>query len=267
MRIAICIILCGCAVAHAEDRRETTVGMTGRIDQIVLPGPELEAKPLHERGTPVVVRIINSYPHGTAFRYDLSYYVLEPGTFDLKDYLRRKDGSSTQDVPSLRVTAKPLLPAGQVKPNPLKLEESPWLGGYRLLLWLGGTVWVVGLLCLLFLRRRRQKVDAVQSGKALTMADHLKPLVERGMAGKLSPRECADLERTLLAYWRKRLRLGDQKPVETFATLRKHPEAGPFLNQLEDWLHRPGMAEHVDVAKLLEPYSRDTASEEGLKNR
>src|SRR5438876_7853227 len=80
---------------RGEDLRATTVGMPARIEQLVLPGSELEVKPLEDRRQPVVLRIVTSYPHGTAFRYDLVYYSLEPGEFDLRDYLRRKDGSSS----------------------------------------------------------------------------------------------------------------------------------------------------------------------------
>src|SRR5262245_49219942 len=70
-----------------------TVGMSGRMDQVVLPGSELEVKPLEDRRTPVVLRIANVYPHGTAKRYDFVYYGLEPGSYDLRNFLRRKDGS------------------------------------------------------------------------------------------------------------------------------------------------------------------------------
>ena len=59
-----------------------TVGMPGRLDGVVLPGPELEAKPLTDKRAPVVLRVAAVYPHGTAFRYDLEYTGLEPGTFE-----------------------------------------------------------------------------------------------------------------------------------------------------------------------------------------
>jgi Ca-activated chloride channel family protein len=36
--------------------------------------------------------------------------------------------------------------------------------------------------------------------------------------------------------------------------MRKHPEAGPLLGQLEAWLHRPGPPEQVSVGALLAPY-------------
>ena len=117
-------------LARAEDRRETSVGMVARIDQIVLPGTELEARPLDDRAKPVVLRIVSVYPHGTDFRYDLAYYVLDPGTFDLKDYLRRRDSSSTADLPPLLVTARPLLRAKDPRPvsgrgGPAGLQTPP----------------------------------------------------------------------------------------------------------------------------------------------
>src|SRR5262249_26357263 len=140
--------------AHAEDRRDTTVGMAARIDQVVLPGPELEVIPLDDRAKPVVVRILRAQPHGTAFRYDLTYYVLEPGTFNLTDYLRRKDGTPAKDVPPLRVTGRALLPPGQVLPNALVPERTPFLGGYVMLLIVAGVLWFAGLVAILFVGRR-----------------------------------------------------------------------------------------------------------------
>src|SRR5262245_61590767 len=243
---------------------ETTVGMPLQIEQLVLPGTELEVKPLDNRAAPVVLRIVNIYPHGTAFRYDFSFYVLDPGTFDLKDYLRRKDGSSTADLPALTVTAKPLLPPGQVEPNRLALQHAPFLGGYRLALIGLGVLWVAGLLAILFVGRGRRRQELARQRRPVTMADRLRPLVERGMAGDLSPGECASLERSLLAYWKRRLKIIDEKPLQVFDALRRHEEAGPLLEQLEAWLHRPGAAEKVDIARLLKPYRELPAEEMAL---
>jgi hypothetical protein len=245
-------LLCA-AAARAEDQRATTVGMPARIDGLVLPGSELEPRPLENPRAPVVLRIVHTYPHGTAFRYDLVYYGLDPGSFDLKDYLRRKDGSTTADLPAVRVTVEPLLPPGQVTPHELEVRGSPWLGGYRAMLIAGGVLWTMGLLAIVFVRRRK-KVELGAAAPAVTLADRLRPLVELAMAGTLTQSERADLERMLLEYWRRRLQLGDEKPAEAFARLRQHAEAGPLLAQLEAWLHRPGPNEPGDVSALLRPY-------------
>jgi hypothetical protein len=240
------------ANGRADGQRKATVGMTGKIEQIVLDGSELEVVPL-DRKSPVVLRIIEAYPHGSAYRYDLAYYGLEPGEFDLKPYLRRKDRTTTADLPSIRVTVEPVLPPGHLLPHELEPKGSPFLGGYRLALLAFGSFWLLGMVAFVFYGwRKRKAIDGPE--RAVTLADRLRPLVEDAMAGTLTPVQRAELERMLLAYWQRRLNLGAMKPHEVFVALRRHPEAGPLLEQLELWLHRPGPAPIVDLARLLRPY-------------
>ena len=236
-------------------RPATTVGMPAKIEQLVLPGSELEAKPIEDRRTPVVLRIVNSYVHGSAFRYDIVYYGLEPGEFDLKDSVRRKDGSPITDLPSIPVKIEPVLPPGQIEPHRLALAPSPYLGGYRLLLVAGALVWTAGLVAILLAGRRKRDQAILAAIKPVTLADRLKPLVEKALAGTLNQGQHAELERLLIGYWRKRLKLERCAPAEFMPLLRDHDEAGPLFLRLEDWLHRPaGTAEPVDLSALLEPY-------------
>ncbi|MBX9626802.1 MAG: hypothetical protein K2X82_23580 [Gemmataceae bacterium] len=239
----------------APAQTDTTVGMSGKVEGLVLPGPELEAKPLTDRAAPVVLRVVQVYPHGTAFRYDLEYFALEPGSYDLKDYLRRKDGSPTAGLPPIPVTAKPILPPGQIEPNQLTIDPGPRVGGYRLLLIGLGVAWGLGLVAIVlsFFFPRRRRAAAIDA-KPVSLADRLRPLVEGAVAGKLSQGELAGLERGLLAYWRKRLKLEAAEPGAAIDALRRHPDAGPLLAELEGWLHRPGPAAPVDVGRLLAPY-------------
>jgi hypothetical protein len=229
--------------------------MTGTLEGVVLPGTELEAKPLDDRKSPVVVRVVRVYPHGTAFRYDIEYSGLEPGTHDLSRYLRRKDGSPVGTLPPLTVKVEPVLPPGQVKPNKLDIEPGPRIGGYHYLVIGAVVVWALGMLLLIgsfFFPRKRRAAGA--DGRPVSLAERLKPLVEGAVAGTLSRADLAGLERALLAYWRKRLALEGEDPGVAVEHLRAHPEAGPLLAQLEAWLHQPGPLKTVDVAALLAPY-------------
>ncbi len=260
--MAIAGLLLGLGEAvRADDQRRATVGMPARIDQLVLPGPELEARPLDDRKTPVVVRITGVFPHGTAHRYDLVWYGLEPGMFDLKDFLRRKDGSTTKDLPALRVEVQAVLPPGQIVPNPLESSPAPAFGGYKALLIAAGVLWVAGLAAILFVGRRKRRHDAAAARRPVTLADRLRPLVERAMAGSIGSAQRAELERILLAYWRGRLHLEDMKPEKAFAVLREHAEAGPLVQRLEEWLHSPAPPQAVNVADLLRPYQHMQAAE------
>jgi hypothetical protein len=243
-------------------RSTSTVGMPARLEQVVLPGTELEARPIEDRRAPVVVRITEAYPHGSAFRYDIVYYGLEPGRYDLKDYLRRKDGKPLGDLPPMPIEVRPVLPPGQIEPHRLILAPSPSLGGYRLLVLLGGLAWVAGLAAIALARRGRRGGAEARPIRPATLADRLRPLVDAAMAGELDAGRRAELERLLIGYWRRRLELEHLPPARSMAVLRGHEEAGPLLRRLEDWLHRPpGTAEPVDVTALLAPYQAIPADE------
>lgn len=239
----------------AQASRESAVGMPARIEQVVLPGPELVPVPAEPKSK-LLLRLIAVYPHGSAFRYDLEFVGLEPGDYDLKDFLVRKDGSplTGTDLPSVPVAIRSVLPPGHVLPNPLESRETPRLGGYRTLLIAGGAVWLAGLAAILFVRRKRSPKPIGHSAEPTTLADLLKPLVEQAIAGRLPSAECARLELALVALWRKRLGLEDLSPAEALKTLRVHAEAGPLLTGLETWLHRPALEGTVDLLGLLAPY-------------
>jgi hypothetical protein len=257
--IAGLVVLAGCLAARADETPTATVGLPGQIHALVLPGSELEAKPVTDRKTPVVLRIIRVWPHGTAHRYDLEYVGLEPGTFNLRDYLVRKDGSSTADLPAIPVTINSVLPPGQVLPHDLTLQTTPRPGGYILALVAGGVLWLIGLVSILVLFRRRVPHESA-CARPLTIADRLRPLIDDALAGCGDPVRLAALERTLIAFWVRKLRLQDLEPAEALVELRQHPDAGPLLVQLESWLHKPGSSERVAPAGLLEPY-RDLPAE------
>lgn len=251
----IVVLALGHAGATDSAQQESTVGMSRQLNAVIIPGPELEAKPLADRTSPLVVRVVQVFPHGSAFRYDLEYYGLAPGTYDLRDYLRRKDRSTLDDVPPMMVTVNPVLPPGQVEPNKLTIERGPRVGGYRTLVIVAMVLWVVVLVVLIasFIFPRRPRTIAATS-KPTTLAERLRPLVEGAVAGTLSHAQLANLERALLAYWRRRLGLETAEPTEAIAVLRQHEHAGPLLAQLESWLHHPDVSTPVDVAALLAPY-------------
>ena len=155
-----------------------------------------------------------------------------------------------------------MLPPGQVEPNPLALQSSPSLGGYRLLLAVFGSLWCAGLVAILVLGRRKHALAEADSARPVTLADRLGPLVDAAVAGTLSKGQHAELERLLIGYWRKRLGLEQASPAAAITAMRDHPEAGPLLRKLEEWLHKPGArTEPVDVAGLLRPYQNLPADE------
>jgi len=240
-----------------------SVGMPARLQEVVLPGSELEVAAGDPKAA-LVLRILRVSPHGSAFRYDFEYVGLEPGKYDLRDALRRRDGTpiarsetdaaAADALPPVEVEIGSVLPAGIVKPHAPQAAPLPRLGGYAMTMLAFGVVWLAGLGLILFGWRKRRMQLAAASYKPRTLAERLRPLVESALAGRLSREERAQLELGLVAYWRRKLELEDERPAQTLALLREHAQAGPLLSSLEAWLHMPVPPEQVDLQALLAPY-------------
>lgn len=235
-------------------KRTSAVGMPTRIVDLRLPGSPLEVIPI-ERDAEMVVRILQTIGDGpNQHRYELEYYCLEPGEYNLADYLQRKDGTSTDDLPEINVSVEAKLPAGQVKPNELTAKPTPRVGGYTMWLLIGGLLWVCGFFAILFVGRGKLTPEQ-QAAKQMSLADRMRPLVEEAMSGELPGSKQAELERMLLTYWRGKLDLNKVDASQAITTLRNHETAGELLRQLEGWLHMPAdRRTKVDVAELLKPY-------------
>lgn len=238
----------------------TSVGVPRWKRDLVIEGSEVEVAPANN-ATPMVLRIAEVYPHGSAFRYDIEYYGLEPGAFDLRDFLRRKDGTSLDDAAAIPVVIESSLPPDVLRPNALESGEVPAVGGYKTAMWVLGALWLVGLWAILTMGRKHALGDQAEEARPLTLADRLRPLVEAGVAGTLNAEESAQLELNLIAFWRRKLALQDMSSAEALLHLKQHGEAGPLLRQLELWLHSPGGGGDVDPAKLLAPYQGMAADE------
>ena len=255
--LACCLALTWQLSADDAAPARVTVGMTHKIEQLVLPGGELAAKPI-DRDMPIVVRIVESFPHGSDTLYDLEFYGLEPGEYNLADYLQRADGSAAE-LPASPVVIESVLPPGQVTPHELTTTRMPRLGGYTLLLILLGIVWPLGLIAIIIWIVRgfiKPKAD-LEVDQRIPVADRLRPLVEAALRDELDQPQQALLERTLVMFWRDRLNLQDADAADALATLREHQEAGELLRHLEAWLHQPpARRPDLDVARLLAPYQK-----------
>ncbi len=237
------------------------VGVPRWSREVVLDGSRLEVRP-PDLETELIVRIDSASPHGTAWRYDFEYYGLEPGSYDLVDYLRREDGTELVGLEPFSVLIEGRLPPGQVQPHPLRSGETPKLGGYLKLCWTLGILWVLGTGLWLLAGRRRATLEREQRNTPPpSLAELLAPLIERGMAGELPVQEQAQLELMLIAFWRERLGLEGSGAAGALETLKAHPEAGPLLRELERWLHSPERASDLKPAELLLPY-RDLSARE-----
>lgn len=252
--LAFSLIAFSAEMSIDADPSTATVGMAARIEELILPGSELEVKDFKE-GDPVVLRIVSINPHGPdMFRYELEYYGLKPGNYNLVNFLERIDHTSLGEVPEIKVQIKSILAAGRVEPNNPTTAHIPPLGGYLFWMRILAVLWIIGIFVILFAKRKDHNKNEDTDLPVPTLADRLQPMVEKAISGKLSNAQMAELEMMLVAFWRKRLHLEQKDIAQVTQELKNHEDAGPLLQQLEILLHRPHTEDEVNIAKILEPY-------------
>lgn len=246
-------------VPEDEIAKTTSVGQIGRLEQIVFPGPLLEAVPF-DPDAELVLRIAQTYPHGSAWRYDFEYRAQEPGIYNLVEYLRRVDGSSVEALTPIYVKVDSVLPPGQIVPNELENKDLPWLGGYQMLAIVAVIIWMIVMLMIIF-GWRKKSPEEIARQKPKTLADYLLPRITAAKNGELDSRGFAELERMLTAYWKQQLNLEGHSAIETMQCIKADEQAGPIFKKMEIWLHSPDADQSTSLNELLAPYEHVELSE------
>lgn len=243
------------ASAEEEDPPTQRVGLPITLTDLYIPGGEARPKPRPNREPPLVLRLLDTRPAADGLRYDLEIYGLEPGTYNVAEYIEAVDPATPPELPEIPLVITTELPPGL--PRPAELTSSPpsRIGGYRLVIWILGIVWVLGLLAFLFWKRRPASAPA-EPVPPPTLEERLRALLMQASQGELDTGQQASLERLILGHWKQRLpELDRLPPVEALTKLRHHEEAGPLLLQLERWLHaRNSQISSDQIDELLAPY-------------
>jgi len=195
---------------------ETPLGLPIQISDIYVPGKEIEPIPRSDRSSSLVIRILKVKPAADGFRYDLEIYGLDPGIHALKKYLHYiHDQSPVTDLQTeiSITTTHPL----DTLPAPKDIDHTPPkpLGGYRTLMIIGGVLWFLIFLGILFYRKKKPPSNA-QTVVSLTLQERLAPLVVASAKGD---------------------------------------ESSPLILKLEHWLHSPNPTVAQDeISELLMPF-------------
>ena len=234
-------------------RPSSKVGIAGQIQELVIPGKQLRARPIEDDMTPLIVRIINVFAHGSDWRYNIEFVGLNPGTYALRDYLETVDGSPVTMSDALKIDILSGFESeGQIDPNELTPTELPRVGGYELIKNIVIALWILVFAWLLFGGRKKRKLLAEQA-RPRTLADYLKPRLEAALAGQLNQSQYAELERMLTSFWRQRLKLESVPVDEAIVQMKQDEQAGPLLRTLERSMHDPSFREQTNLAELLRP--------------
>jgi len=254
---AVAVLAAGAAVllwprAPKSDVLEVPLGVEEAVILTSETGP-LEPLP-YAWGVGLNVRLAaeRNLPGGHV--YDVRYIVNHAGDFDLKDYLRFRDGSDPNGLPSFKVRGLERL-SQSLEARIAETEET----GVRLRAWYHETLcmlavaWIGWLLLLVFWNRRR--VRAALAGPAgPTLAERIRAVLDQLEAGPIDADRQAELELMIFRQWRQARAWGDQPMARSLAAFRADPEVAEAYAELETWLHRAGAATSpARVARAVRP--------------
>jgi hypothetical protein len=247
------LILLGTIAATTAEVPVQRVGQLLEIREVYIPGGAVKPKPRRDNRPPLSVRLLQAKPAADGGRYDFEIQGLDPGTYDLADFLEAPDGTVIPSIP-LEITAG--LTPGPVRPHRIPAGDLPELGGYRQTMTVIAILWAVGLAAIIFWRRKKSGDADDVTEAAPSLSDRLRPLVARASVGDLSAGDRARLERLVIGHWRERRPdIAALTPAEAMVQLRADPEASPLVLALERWLHaREANTSEADLASLLAPY-------------
>jgi hypothetical protein len=242
------------------------IGIESETDLVLSKG-NLQAKRVDPQ-SPVILRVIAIRPLTDGrFIYRVAFTPLEPGSFNLSDYLVFPD-----DTPLGSTNPNPVTIAARVT-NPdqttllgMPFPQTPPATRYAAWIVLLALLWLAAGLRLFSHKKPTPQPAPTPPPPPPTLAELLRPLVQLAASGDLDIPGKARLERIFLHYWSHQLDLQKLTPIEKIRAIRKHPEAGLLFRTMDAWIHRPEpVIPEEEIAAVLAPYAEIDAPEECQK--
>ncbi|MEM6473984.1 MAG: hypothetical protein AAF802_30815 [Planctomycetota bacterium] len=252
-------------VANDVGVRTVKRGLTTKFEFAHSSG-ELRAIEDQSIDAPVLVRLERDVASPTqddeSYRYTLWFFGAVAGDYQLADYVLQGNGlplADAEELSGMSVRVVSELPPGRGT-NLYEIDDPPLRlrGGYRAVLVAFGLTWF-SIPVIWGIQRARKRTEIIVEPVAAspTLADKMRPLVQRAYEGKLSVEEQSRLELVLYKFWQQRVGLPESVAI-AIPVLRQHSEAGQLLRSFEAWVHAPENsrpeldAETLD--DLLQPY-------------
>ena len=247
--IVVCVV---CLVgngrcAENEDREVLTRsrrGLTGTL-QFYHSSPSLAAKANQSGDGPVFVRLELSDDQPKVeeqlYRYDLRFFGMEAGRFDLAQELTlagQSDGGDIRGIGPLWVDVVSDLPSERGT-NLYEIDDPAFdiSKGYRTALITLGVLWGLVPLGYFLARTKRQDAPIEISGVSEPgITERLFSIANKANDSSLSYEEKAEFELLLYAYWQERLGLSGSV-IDSVPVLRRDENSFEVILRLERMLH------------------------------
>lgn len=258
------IVLASATGAHADSVAKAERGITGTYS-FEYAGPVLRAKVQRDTDAPLIVRLQHS---PTSTQYEVRFIGNISGQYDLREWLEHADGSAIELASPIPIEIVSTLP-NDPRSDLFDVDsfQPNFSGGYRWGLALAVLAWSAVPITVIARRllARPKEIEVTPVSPPMSLADQLKPLIEAASRGELSTSDKARFELLLVHYWRETAILPELDMARSIQQLRSHPQAGPIIAAVEQWLHSGSATEQrptvQQVLQLLGPLEQESTQQ------
>lgn len=222
----------------------------GVENQLLLKTPFAELTPAeyHDKA-PVTVRLESKEVDGDLYLYDFRYAFLQPGVFNVSDYIINLEGTGTIDPVEVEgLTVIPKSFKGELMP--LVKVEVPFDKSYPSTLYTLIAVWVVWTALMYRLYLYRPAAAVAQQDVAPSLIETIRRFLAE-VKSESSIDLQAELELLIHRYANDELHCSEEA-VKNLEALRRDARWGGVLEVLDAWLHRPGARDTDQLLASLE---------------
>jgi len=240
-------------IANAEYRASIGSGLV--IEDLEIKGSKLAVIPRIDTKVPIILRIVEAKSVEGGYSYDLHVEGLDEGKYNLASYLKRADGS-VEAIPEIPFEAYSILKDKWAEPRALEKVKPEKIGGYITLVLVLIVLWVVGLVAILLLKRKRATTAQVTADP--TLGERIYKLLKESN-NDLTADQKAELDRMVIGHWRHQFPDLEHRPVaDSISFLKGNPKSAPMLLSIEKWLHsgRDVSAQEIDEALSSYQFSK-----------
>lgn len=231
----------------------TDIGMVHTL-RVNIPGDRLQALPADER-SPAVLRVEPVGETAEGYVYEIDFVGLEPGEYDVTQYLRTITGSPPAAEP-VRVAVERKLPAdfrGEILTQTRRVGFPPaWYTPTAVVVCI---VWVACLPLMLLVGRKDNAVSCEAVPVVPSIRERLSSLLDE--IGDDEGKEAwQQLEATLIHYLADARHVSAAKAFDRLLALKKDEVAGPAIREFELCLHAPGGRGRESLDRALRECAR-----------
>jgi hypothetical protein len=236
-------------ISLAAQEKSGDVGLTKKLN-VTFPGEKLMAAKVDDKSR-AMVRILTAQKSGDGYKYEMEFIGLEPGEYNLIDYLRTEnDEPLTFKKHQIEVGTSLAVGFDGELLDYQKTSRNliPW---YKKINYAVMAIWALLLPVIILYGRKKKKADEIVVEEEKSINEKIRGLLS-SMGNSSSKELWQKVESLIFQHWCEKKNLQGMPMHEAIIKLKEDDEAGPFILKLEKGIHSQEFKDEKGITALIQ---------------